>query len=110
MVKLAKARVNGREQGAILWAPYEVEITAALRPGANRVEIELVNSLRNLLGPHHYTGPRKQEVWEFSFTGKTERTDWMELPHRAGLKTWSDAYQFAPLGIPEGARVIYRRE
>lgn len=106
---LAKVRVNGREMGAITWAPYQADITQAVHAGANRVEIELISSLRNLLGPHHYRGPRKLEVWDQCFTARSERVDWMNPPERQRLKTWSDTYAFAPLGVAENARIVYQR-
>jgi hypothetical protein len=61
---LVKVRVNGELAGAIPWHPYEVDITETLRPGNNRLEIEVMSSRRNLLGPLHlkekyppWTGP-----------------------------------------------------
>jgi hypothetical protein len=57
--------VNGRDQG-VVWPPHRVDITAGLETGENVIEIELVGTLRNLLGPHHraggdthWTGPRE---------------------------------------------------
>jgi hypothetical protein len=44
--------VNGQDAGSALWAPYVVEIPAALwRPGPNRLTIEVTNSAAN-----HYQG------------------------------------------------------
>jgi len=106
---VATVRLNGREAGVVLWAPYRVDITELIHEGGNRVEIELTNALRNLLGPHHYTGPDKQQVWQTHFTAMMEHRDWMEPQYRGSLKTWSDAYQFAPFGISDQARVIYQQ-
>lgn len=47
--------VNGQEAGTILWHPYEVSLEGLLHPGTNEIEVELIGSLRNLLGPHHLT-------------------------------------------------------
>lgn len=107
---LAKVRVNGCETGAVAWTPYRVDATSALRPGRNTVEIELITSLRNLLGPHHYTGPHKLQVADASFTANSECVDWMFLPQRHQLKTWSDAYQFIPLGVSNQACVRFTNE
>jgi hypothetical protein len=104
---LAIVRCNGKEAGAALWAPYRVELTPLVQPGANRLEIELVNSLRNLLGPHHYTGPRKHEQWGWSYSGYLERSDWMEPAVRPKMKTWSDAYEFVAFGLDQESRITY---
>jgi len=34
---LCKTRVNGQEAGSVAWAPYELDVTAHIRPGANQV-------------------------------------------------------------------------
>jgi hypothetical protein len=46
----AAVRVNGRPCGSVRWAPDEVEVTAAIRPGANLVEIDLRGSPVTLTG------------------------------------------------------------
>ncbi len=43
--------VNGTDIGAAPFHPYRAEITGALKQGDNTVEIEVVGSLRNTLGP-----------------------------------------------------------
>lgn len=41
---LARVRVNGKYCGSVLWcAPFSADITAALKPGRNLVEIEVTN-------------------------------------------------------------------
>lgn len=50
---VASVRCNGEEAGLIAWRPYRVELTQSLRPGSNRLEIEVANSLHNALGPLH---------------------------------------------------------
>ncbi len=42
-------RVNGREAGVRLWAPYAVELTEYLRPGENELELTVANTLVNVL-------------------------------------------------------------
>jgi len=56
--------VNGELAGVMGWPPYEVDLTPHLKPGKNRIEIEVCGSPRNLLGPSHldekrpsWTGP-----------------------------------------------------
>ncbi len=53
LAPVAIVRVNGTDCGAVGWRPYTVNITAAVKPGENSVELEVASSLRNLLGPHH---------------------------------------------------------
>jgi hypothetical protein len=53
--------VNRKFAGVRGWAPYEVDVTPSLKPGRNRIEIEVCGSPRNLLGPNHY--PEKRPAW-----------------------------------------------
>lgn len=46
---VARVRLNGRDQGVVWTAPWRVEITGALRPGANELEIEVANLWPNRL-------------------------------------------------------------
>src|SRR5215212_4507958 len=41
--------VNGQSAGVRLWAPYQVEITNWVKPGENRLELRVANTLVNLL-------------------------------------------------------------
>ena len=44
---LAEVTVNGKHLGQVWHAPYRVEITSALKPGANELQIEVVNAWVN---------------------------------------------------------------
>ena len=46
---LVQLRVNGRELATLWLAPWQVDITAAVKPGRNTLEIELVNTWNNRL-------------------------------------------------------------
>jgi hypothetical protein len=46
---LATVRVNGRELATLWLAPWQVDITAAVKPGRNTLEIDLVNTWNNRL-------------------------------------------------------------
>jgi hypothetical protein len=54
---VARVRVNGTEAGIVAWAPWTCEITPHLRPGRNTIEVEVVGTLKNTLGPHHGKPP-----------------------------------------------------
>jgi len=53
---VAKVLVNGKPTGYIAWQPWRLDVTGAIRPGRNRVEVVVIGTLRNTLGPHH-AGP-----------------------------------------------------
>lgn len=80
---LAHVRVNGCEAGTACWAPHRINISAFAHPGDNTLEIELVGTLRNLLGPHHLAG------------GDPNRTNPEEFRDRAH---WTEDYILTPFG------------
>lgn len=110
--------VNAKPCGSIAWPPYEVEITAAVRPGKNALQLELVSSLRNLLGPHHRPSGEPTQTWKDGWTGlsSAERRD-TDLRSGPDWYTrrdsedvfWSDDFFFLPFGIREPPIVEYRR-
>ena len=46
---VAVVRVNGREVGTLWIAPWQVDVSKALKPGANMLEIEVINPWNNRL-------------------------------------------------------------
>lgn len=50
---VAAVRVNGKPAGIVFSEPNTLDVTQYLKKGMNRVEVEVVGSLKNLLGPHH---------------------------------------------------------
>jgi hypothetical protein len=50
---VAKVLVNGRLAGYVGHAPWECSVTPLLRKGENTVEVVVVGTLKNTLGPHH---------------------------------------------------------
>jgi len=47
-----EVHINGQPAGTRLWEPYQFDLTGKLRPGANRLEIRITNSMANMMsGP-----------------------------------------------------------
>ncbi len=72
---LVHVRVNGRHAGTAAWPPHRVKISDYTQVGANMIEIELVGTLRNLLGPHHYAGGDPRRTNPEDFRDKVRWTD-----------------------------------
>ncbi|MBQ7153005.1 MAG: hypothetical protein IJR83_03590 [Clostridia bacterium] len=49
---IVKAFLNGKQTGSFLFTEHN-DVSGLLKPGRNSLRLELVNSNRNLLGPHH---------------------------------------------------------
>ncbi len=47
--ELAEVRLNGQPLGILWMPPFRVEVTRATKPGANRLEVEVVNFWPNRL-------------------------------------------------------------
>ena len=45
--ELAEVRVNGRDAGTRVWAPYRLDVTDALREGENTLEVVVANTQAN---------------------------------------------------------------
>ncbi|NBD23893.1 glycosyl hydrolase [Paenibacillus glycinis] len=84
--------VNGRDAADIPWrAAGTVELTAWLVPGTNRLELEVVGSPRNLLGPLHVDRP--DGAW----------LDWYSF-HPEG-REHTEAYVLRPYGLTGEIRI-----
>lgn len=106
---LAQVRVNGQEAGAILWPPYEIDITALARPGENEIAVELITSLRNLLGPHHRLDGERDDVWgNPHYSGRYESgKDWYSRRGEPGVE-WTDDYFVLAYGPKRPLMIEYR--
>ena len=91
---VAHVAVNGRRVGTVAWPPYRVDLGASLRPGENRIEIELVGTLRNLLGPHHLSGGDPARTGPTQFRDKSR---------------WTDDYILVPFGFGSATLVVLTR-
>jgi len=89
---IAEISLNGTDLGTLFWREYRLPAQDVLKPGKNEISIRLVNDLRNLLGPRHWT--------EGEFTGVNPTS------FRDG-HGWTDSYVGVPLGI-DGLRIVWR--
>lgn len=46
-------KVNGKSAGSLMYDGEELDVSSYLEKGDNTIEVEIVNNLRNLMGPHH---------------------------------------------------------
>lgn len=84
---VARVSVNGKAAGLSAWPPYEITLGDLLDTGENTLTIELVSTLRNLLGPHHLRQGDGEEIGPDSFRRTPD---------------WTDDYVFAPFGLDGG--------
>ncbi len=77
-------------------------MTSLVEEGDNEIEIELVSTLRNLLGPHHRPEGEPDSTWGPDFTFYP---DWLERPEERAAN-WTDDYFFVRFGIGSGAPAI----
>ena len=82
---IIKVNINGKDLPPVAWSPWEIDITEAISQGSNSVSITLINSFRNLLGPHHNAEGELIALSPESFTGTSTWTtnrkgedDWYE--------------------------------
>ncbi len=84
--------VNGQLAGHIPWADANgFDLTPHLRPGPNRLEIEVMGSPRNMLGPLHRA------------TGREPWTDWRSF--RRTDHTYTPDYVVTPWGLIGQAKI-----
>jgi len=50
---VARVNVNGQRAGYIVSAPWDCDVTPLLKRGANTIEVVVIGTLKNTLGPHH---------------------------------------------------------
>ncbi len=49
----AVVKVNGKEAGIVMAPPYTLDISELVADGDNEVDVVVIGSLKNTLGPHH---------------------------------------------------------
>jgi hypothetical protein len=60
---IATIKINGINCGTIWTAPYKLDITKAIKPGENKVEIEVTNTWHNRLIGDAMLPPEKRITW-----------------------------------------------
>jgi hypothetical protein len=50
---IAEVYVNGQPATVIAFPPYTSDVTGLIKSGINKIDIKVIGSLKNLLGPHH---------------------------------------------------------
>jgi hypothetical protein len=63
---VAKVIVNGQVAGYIGYRPWECDVTEWIKSGENQIEVVVIGTLRNTLGPHH-VGPVSGKAWPHMF-------------------------------------------
>ena len=63
---VAKVSVNGKPAGHIAWQPWQCEVTGRIKPGRNEIEVAVIGTLKNTLGPHH-AGHMVGKAWPSAF-------------------------------------------
>ncbi len=86
--------VNGRRAGVMPWPPYELDVTGLLKAGTNRVELTVVGSRRNLLGPLHGKPPEPTMIGPGSFA-KGDEHRYNLLPHGLTGRVWLERRKVA---------------
>jgi len=89
---VADVWVNDQQAGVILVPPHQTDVISLLKPGPNEIEIRLVTSLRNALGPHHLAGGDPVRIWPH---------------HYADESHWTDDYVLVPLGFERARLVVW---
>ena len=113
---LVDVRINGKELPTVFCSPWEADVTSAVRPGENSVEITLTGSLRNLMGPSHHVGGEFAMTGPAVFSGADSwpnyekgDNDWFELRKSGKTRLWRDDYYCVPFGLMEPPVLIAER-
>ncbi len=91
---VAEISINGKEIGKLNRPDYSLDIPAdTLKAGVNTLQIKLINSLRNMLGPHHKEEGELFGVGPGSFY-KDQGVFCSKQP-----QDWNDNYCFLRFGV-----------
>ncbi|KRE40729.1 glycosyl hydrolase [Paenibacillus sp. Soil724D2] len=95
---VSRLYINGQEVRTFLWEPYEADITSFLRKGENVIEVEMANSCRNLLGPHHHI---KGELYKVGPDSFTDKPGWTDKDIDKNTSIYTDRYTFVRFGLDD---------
>jgi hypothetical protein len=90
---VAHVSVNGQQMGTVAWPPHRLDVTEGVCSDENVIEVELVGTLRNLLGPHHLNGG------DLAWTGPKEFRD---------KSRWTDDTILVPFGFDGVTVKVFR--
>jgi len=103
-------RLDGTDMGCVAWHPYTVNL-GILSHGEHVLELELINTLRNYLGPWHRPKGEYGECWGGGYESPNlawlgAEDEYTRLPiagwydHRdPDTSAWTEDYMQIPLGI-----------
>jgi len=63
---VAEITVNGAPAGYIAYQPWQCDVTDLIKTGANTIEVVIIGTLKNTLGPHH-AGAVQGSAWPGMF-------------------------------------------
>jgi hypothetical protein len=63
---VAEVTVNGKSAGYIAYQPWQCDVTNLVRDGVNTIDVRVIGTLKNTLGPHHGS-PGLGSAWPGSF-------------------------------------------
>ncbi len=63
---VAEVLVNGQSAGHVVSRPWEVDVTDQVKPGTNTIQVRVIGTLKNTLGPHHGR-PVLGKAWPWDF-------------------------------------------
>lgn len=104
---IAKLSINGEPVGKLKWRPLELDITNLVKTGPNTLRIEITNSCRNLLGPHHDPAGELFSVGPGSFGADVGGATSKDDPRFAH---WTDNYSFVETGLVTPPKLVYMRK
>ena len=89
---ITKACINGKTLAPLTRAPYRFDLSGLLVTGENKIELEITNNFRNLLGPLHLGG-ESYSVGPASFQHESK------IFGGGRNCGWTDGYAFLEYGL-----------
>lgn len=88
---LYEIRVNGKHVANVAWQPWEADITDYITDGNTLLELVVVSTLRNTMGPLHHRRGDLRAVGPDTFKDEVN---------------WVDEYQLVPYGLFEEPKLV----